>query len=275
MDEIRSCRERLEAVGGEGEVRLDTSGPVLRLVLDNPGARNALSGRMLGQLDDAVAALEALVQDPTCPAVGLLVRGEGTASFCAGADLRLVRQQVGRPEMADALSRFGHHLTERIRCLPLISVAVIEGAAIGGGAELATACDLRVMGEGAILRFVQAKLGLVPGWAGGVRLVDLVGRRQALSLLGTARGLSAAEAVDIGIADATGPDGEAEDAARRLLEPYLANPAVSVRAAKQLVANAEGLPRAQAMAQERALFGALWGGPANRAALARSRSGRR
>ncbi|MCB9745938.1 MAG: enoyl-CoA hydratase/isomerase family protein [Alphaproteobacteria bacterium] len=281
---IDAAREALRAQRGGGQVRLELGGPVARLLLDRPEAANALSGAMLLELERCVEVLEASVgpaEDETAVRlpndgggslpVALLLRGAGLRAFCAGSDLSLVKANLDRPELAVALARFMHALTERLRALPLITVACIEGAAVGGGAELATACDHRVLSRGGFIRFVHARLGLSPGWAGGARLVGLVGRRRALELLTTAKKVSAARALEWGLVDRLAAPGEVEDVARRLLAPALAMPPASVRAAKRLVHAADTLPLAQALEVERACFESLWGGDAQVAALAKVR----
>jgi ethylmalonyl-CoA/methylmalonyl-CoA decarboxylase len=147
-------------------------------------------------------------------------------------------------------------------------VAAIEGGALGGGAELATACDHLVMASDAAVRFVQVSLGVCTGWGGGPRLVRLLGRRDALRLLGTACRVSAQQALQLGLADRLAPPGAAAQVAGELLEPYLAHPTPAVRAMKAVVAAADDVPLDAALAVEAKLFGGLWGGEANQAALA-------
>ena len=91
----------------------------------------------------------------------------------------------------------------------MITVALVRGHAIGGGAELATACDFRLMEADARIGFVQSTMGVAPGWGGGTRLVRLLGRKKALELMISARVLPAVEAVAEGLADAfAGEDAE-------------------------------------------------------------------
>lgn len=244
--------DQLARLGGEGAVRLDRDGSIARLLFDNPGRRNAMSGRMLRDFKGAVEQLEAW------SGVAVVLRGGGERSFCAGADLTLVRAALDRPELGQAMCALMQNLTARLSRASVISVAAIEGAAVGGGAEMATAADFRVMSRTAHIRFVHARLGLSPGWGGGGRLLRLVGRRQALQLLGSARKVSAEEALEVGLVDALCEPGTAETAAAEFLEPFLRLPSASVRGAKRLVANPT---------HEAQVFSSLWGGPAMRAAL--------
>jgi len=248
-------------------VRLDLEGPVAALVLDHPEAANALSGVMLAELADAVDALEAW------DGVAVLARGRGDRAFCAGADLRMVREQLRTPEDGLAMCRFMQALTQRILHLPQVTCAALEGATLGGGAELATAFDHRVSGGGRIC-FVQARLGLSPGWGGGARLVRLVGRSVALELLAGSVSVEGPRSLAIGLVDALAEPARAEAEARRLLERYTRWPVESVRAAKRLVAEASEASLAHGHEVAAAGFSELWSGPANRSALAALDKGR-
>ena len=261
-------RERLRALGGGGEVRVEHDGAFATLWLDHPESANALSGKMLAELADAVDQLE------RWPGAFVVARGAGRRSFCAGADLRMVRDQLASPEDGLAMCRYMQGLTTRLADVPQVTVAAIEGAALGGGAELATAFDLRVVGARARLAFVQVRLGLSPGWGGGVRLVQLVGRQLALDLLGSGRSVLGEEAVALGLADAVAPDGSVVEHAVRYLERFSAGAPESVRAAKRVVRAASTSGQDEAFAVTARAFGDLWGGPANRRALAAHDKGR-
>lgn len=164
----------------------------------NPASRNALSGKMMAELADAVALLESDRVLRRLSAVALVGAG---GWFCAGADLRVAKQALSSREAGAAMGALMVDTLARLRRLPLVSVACVEGGAFGGGAELATACDFRLMHRGAAVQFVQAKMGVSPGWGGGARLYKIVGRQHALRLLCTAEKLSAARALELQLAD--------------------------------------------------------------------------
>ncbi len=258
-------RSRLRALGGPGEVRLDLTGPGAVLTLDQPARRNALSGKMLAELADAVDALEAW------DGATLIVTGEG-GFFCAGADLNMLAAHVHTAADAEALGAFVRGTLTRLRRLPVISVAAVEGGALGGGAELTTACDHRVLARDARVRFVQVTLGVCTGWGGGPRLVRLVGRGRALDLLASARQLGAQEALQLGLAERLAPPGDALRVASELLAPYRAHAAPAVKAMKAVVAEADDAPLDDALAVEARRFADLWGGPTNQQALASRRN---
>ncbi|HJN73269.1 MAG TPA: enoyl-CoA hydratase/isomerase family protein [Myxococcota bacterium] len=223
-------REKLRQLGGGGKVRLDWTGPIASVVLDNPKARNALTPTMFAELGDAVDELE------DSEGVGLVLRGAGDLAFCAGADLAFVQAARANPETAAAMCGYMHDLTRRLRALPLVSVAAIEGGAWGGGAELATATDLRVMSRTARVHFVHARLGLAPGWGGGVRLPQFVGRAGAISLLCASEPADGQRALEMGLVDRLAPPGGTVGAAESILAPMTAWSKDSVRACKRMVA---------------------------------------
>lgn len=168
------------------------------LEVHNPSARNALSGKMMAELADAVAQLE----DPRvhCELNTVLLAGSG-GWFCAGADLRVAQKQLASNEAGTAMSALMVDTLTRFRRLPVVTFALVEGGAYGGGAELATSCDYRFVEASAVVQFVQARMGVSPGWGGGARLYKLVGRQHALRLLCTATKTSARDAVALGLAD--------------------------------------------------------------------------
>ena len=126
----------------------------------------------------------------------------------------------------------------RIRRLGLVSVALIEGYAIGGGAELSTCTDFRVMPktEKTYIRFIHNRLSLCPGWGGASRLVQIIGRKAALRVLLQAEKLDALSAYEIGIVDEI-ISGESLEAAKKFLEKYTQFNVNSTRAIKKLVAS--------------------------------------
>ncbi|ETV82952.1 hypothetical protein, variant 2 [Aphanomyces astaci] len=121
------------------------------------------------------------------------------------------------------MSRVMTHALTRLRRLPFPSVAVVEGAAIGGGAEITTACDFRVLARSASIQFVHGRMGVSPGWGGGARLVQLVGRQRALRLLGRTEKVAAADAEVLGLADAVVEDNAVDAGAVSFVRPLNAH----------------------------------------------------
>jgi len=251
------------AAGGRGDVRLsmipEGSPKIAVLTLENRESSNALTGRMMCQLHDRVRHLADTALHPDL--VGLILTGTEGA-FCAGADLKFAAAELKSAEDGAEMSALMTTTLRELRQLPLVSVAAIDGFAVGGGAELSTATDFRVMTPGASVRFVQVKMGVSPGWGGGGRLTSLVGRRAAIRLLGTGTPTPAVTALSIGLADHVAPEGVAAvEAATDFLQPYAhqANPA-AVRAIKQVVASADAsFCNDEAIVQEAQIFESMWG----------------
>lgn len=239
---------------GEGAARLEPQAGWIELVLDNPGARNALSPGMMVDLGGAVSRLE------DAPPVALILRGQGEAAFCAGGDLRAVRSHLLAPGAAGGMLDHMAALLDRLQALPTLVIAAVEGAALGGGAELLTACGLVIAARDAQVGFVHARLGVSPGWGGGARLVRRVGSRNAALALLPFDGPTAERAAALGLVDELCPPGQALARARE----------IAGRVAgwdRQAVAAALRIARTGSRDVEREAFCALWGGPAHRAAL--------
>ena len=189
--------------------------------------------------------------------------------FCSGGDLNTVRQ-ISNPDDGFKMSTFMHKTLTKLHQLPLISVALVQGKALGGGAELATACDFRLFTANGEIGFVQGKMGVVTGWGGGTRLVQLLGQHRALDLLLTSRQVAASEAVNMGIANAitqsTGLN-EAIEETKDWLKVKLTHAPQIIHALKHLVATARAVPYEDSLMNERQVFAMLWGGDANKKAL--------
>lgn len=233
----------------------------------NPSARNALSGKMMAELADIVTLLE----DPEVHRKLNAVVLRGTEGwFCAGADLRVARQELSSSDAGAAMGALMVDTLTRFRRLPLVSVACIEGGAFGGGAELATACDFRVMERDAVIQFVQARMGVVPGWGGGARLYKIVGRQNALRLLCTSEKLTSERASALSLVDEVFTAQTQEDldsAINSFVAPFdIIAPAVS-HGAKRVINNADDVSLDSVLDFEHGVFKSLWGGPANVEAL--------
>lgn len=244
---------------GRGKLDLSFDGEVAHLRIDHPSARSALSLSMMVDLADAIERLTSfsgrlLVLSSTDP-----------RSFCSGGDLSDLLAALAAPDRALEMTRAMSCVLASLKDLPLVSVAAIDGAAIGGGAELATAVDLRVAGPEARLQFVQGRLGIAPGFGGTSRLVQIVGRQAALRLLLTGRAVGPGEAVSMGLVDHR-CDGPALSGALAWLSDLFEMPLPSVRAIKQQIAAASPTPLADGDGPP---FAEIWGGPAHREALAR------
>ena len=182
--------------------RRDDGVAVVRL--DNPKV-NALSTRVLGQLE---AIANGLSDDPP----GAVVITGGERIFAAGADIG----EFGGKERARVVSRAFREALDAVTAIPRAVVAAIAGYALGGGCELALACDLRVASEKAKLGQPEILLGIIPGGGGTQRLARLVGPARAKDLILTGRQVGAEEALRIGLVDRVVPHDEVNDQALAL-----------------------------------------------------------
>lgn len=204
-------------------VRALTGGAVAEVVLDRPEARNALSVEMCHGI---VAALDEIAaSEARC----VLVRGEGKV-FCAGADFAAVSGPGGLEflpafeEMLEAVARF-----------PLPTVAVIQGAALGGGLQLATVCDFRIAADDAKLVIPAARIGIVVSFENVERLVRLAGVALAKEILMAGRTLTGAEAESRGLVTKAVQPGDLGAAAASFADEVAALSPQSVQGAKQAI----------------------------------------
>lgn len=146
------------------------------VTLHRPEAQNALNDTMLAELKDAIHNLG---KDGSTRLV--LFTGTGTKSFCAGADITAMKDF--RMEQAETFARLGHETMNAIAASDLISVAAINGYALGGGLELALACDFRVCSRNAMMALPEVGLGIIPGFGGTQRLPRIVGKGNAMEMI--------------------------------------------------------------------------------------------
>jgi enoyl-CoA hydratase len=154
---------------------------LLKFIIDRPEKRNAVSYEIMEGLRKA---LEESVQNDHVKA--LLITGSGDQAFCSGGDLSQFHNLKTESESYEMLSKMGGLLT-RLAFLPKPTIAFINGTAIGGGCEIATACDFRIAKRTARMGFVQGNLAITTGWGGGTLLLERLPVSIALSLLMTAR----------------------------------------------------------------------------------------
>ncbi|HTZ61549.1 MAG TPA: enoyl-CoA hydratase-related protein [Thermoplasmata archaeon] len=215
------------------------------LVLNHPPV-NALGTRLLADLDRRLAELGS---DPKVRAV--VVTGEGQY-FSAGADVK----EMATMDLAEApaVARRGLAVYARLAALRAPVIAAINGLALGGGLELALACDLRLAGESAKLGAPEVTLGLIPAYGGTQRLPRLVGVAKAKELIFTGGMISAAEALKIGLVNKTVPAGQELRAARDLAHTIAQRAPKAVQAAKRSIVEGLELPLAQGIENETRLF---------------------
>jgi enoyl-CoA hydratase len=233
--------------GPDGDVLLTREGPVAVLTLDRPAARNALNEQMLERLD---ARLRELGQDRTVRAV--IVTGAGTQAFSAGADIRTMAAKS--PQEARAYAELGHRVMAHIEDLPQPVIAAINGYALGGGCELALACDIRLAASTARLGQPEVGLGVLPGWGATFRLPRVAGPGLARELILTGRLVDAQEALRLGLVNAVVAPEQLLPQALALARQIAAQAPLAVQSAKRAMLLAAQLPREAAAALEAGLF---------------------
>ncbi len=237
-------------------VRLDVTGPVATVTLCRPEARNAQTPKMWAALAEIGEELPAEVRV-------VVVRGEGP-SFSAGLDLAMFTpdgipgdlsfaRMLTHPdgEMDEMIATFQEAFTWWRRP-SLISVAAVQGHAVGAGFQLALACDLRVLADDAQLCMRETALGLVPDLGGTQPLVEQVGYSRALEICVTGRWVSALEAQDLGLATIVVPRADLDSTVDDLVSAVLAAPAHAVTATKALLRSATKRAYDDQLAAERA-----------------------
>jgi enoyl-CoA hydratase/carnithine racemase len=227
----------------EAGLRYDVSGVVATVTLSRPDVRNAQTPAMW-------RALAAIGQELPDEIRVVVVRGDGP-SFSAGLDRAMLDParsgddpesvagllQRGDDEISETIDRFQQGFTW-LRDSRFVSIAVVQGHAVGAGFQLALSCDLRVLADDAQLSMKEPALGLVPDLTGTKPLVDLVGYARALELCATTRTVGAAEALEIGLATLVCPVTELDGALSDLVGALTASMAGAVRETKALLLEA-------------------------------------
>jgi enoyl-CoA hydratase len=199
-------------------------GNVVLATLNAPERRNAIDQQMVDALH---GLLDELGRDDSVAA--LILTGAGDKAFAAGADIAQLRER----RAADALKAINSGIFARIEEFPAPVIAAVRGYALGGGCELAIACDLRVLGQSAKMGQPEVKLGIIPAAGGTYRLPRLIGLGRARELVYTGRMVDAEEALRIGLANCVVPDEQVLPRAWQLAEEIAQNGGLAVRGAKR------------------------------------------
>lgn len=209
-------------------IRVDRDGPLAIVTLNHP-PMNVLHPQMVAELD---ACFTAFAADPEV--VVAIVTGQGERAFCAGFDIKEF-PRIMAPGGAEVLGRQLHTGLSKIDHLGKPTIAAINGLALGGGLEVAMACDLRIVAENAQLGQPEIKLGLFPGAGGTQRLPRLVGEGIAKELMYVGDPISAQEAYRIGLVNRLVPAGEALSAAIQLGQTIASRAGVALRYIQEAV----------------------------------------
>jgi enoyl-CoA hydratase/carnithine racemase len=211
---------------GERVVDLELDEGVAVITVDRPHARNAIALATMDELEKAI--------DAAAGAQALVITGAGDRAFISGGDLKELAAIRTLAE-AEAMALRMRGICDQLAGFPAPVVAALNGHALGGGAEVAVAADIRIAADDIRIGFNQVALAIMPAWGGAERLAALVGRGRALLLAGTGTVLDATEAMRVGLVDRVLPRTSFVDGWRALARS-LANP--SARAIKRVTGGA-------------------------------------
>ncbi len=233
-------------------LRVERRGTALVLTICRAQAGNSIDLETAEAMNDAIAGIRG---DPSVRAV--VITGSGGKFFCTGGDIKAYRA-ITTPEELERVFGYTRSLLDALEELPVLALAAIDGYALGGGLELALACDLRFASAAAKLGMPQSKLGIIPGWNGIERLTATVGRSQALRLASTGEPVSAAEAFALGLVDEVAESGGALAAALAFADRLNAAAPLSLQAVKAVGLALRRDTREAARELARRSFERLW-----------------
>jgi enoyl-CoA hydratase len=209
-------------------VEIDIAGGIATITMNRPEALNAFTSDQLRAMIDALKQVRD-DDDVRC----VIITGAGERAFAAGAD---IKEMAGKsPEEGLEFGRLGHGAANAAESMPKPTIAAVNGFALGGGSEIALACDIRIASENAVFAQPEVSLGIPPGWGGTQRLTRLVGPGLAAEIIFTGRRVKADEALRIGLVNAVYPIDQLQAEARKLAESIVKNSPRAVAAAKSLM----------------------------------------
>lgn len=230
---------------------LEDKGHTRIITVNRTKFHNALNKRLLLDLERAVTEIE---QHKGIRCV--VIAGAGEKSFVAGADINELKTLS--PLDAENFSALGHRVMDSIANLKIPVIAAVNGYALGGGLELALACDFIYASENASFGLVEAKLGLIPGFGGIARLSRRVGTAYAKELIFSCAQINATEALRIGLINRMVGEGEVLESAKNLADKISERGPYAVSLAKKLLKEADSAPLATINSLERAGFGLVF-----------------
>jgi len=228
---------------------LDTDGPVATVTLNRPAVLNALNLELLDELAGTLAQLDG---DASVRAV--ILTGSGPKAFAAGADIGELNA-LPNALAGEAQARKGQALTRAIERMRVPVIAAVNGFALGGGCELAMACDVRIASENARFGQPEVNLGILPGYGGTQRTARLLGEGMAMYLCLTGEMIDAPEALRIGLVQRVVPLDGLMAEARRIADLIASKAPLAVAATKRAIVDGASLALDDALALEALLFG--------------------
>lgn len=233
-------------------VKLELDGPVSVITIDRPKALNALNRQVLTELADAIGQVAA-----NTGTRALIVTGGGEKAFVAGAD---IAEMAGLSlSEAQAFGELGHKVFDSLEGLRIPVIAAVNGFALGGGSELALACDFIYASEKAKFGLPEVTLAVIPGFGGTQRLTRLVGRARAKEMIFTGDMIDANKAKEIGLALEVLPAGELLAHCKKVASTIAKRGPLAIAQAKRVIDAGADRPLSDANATERTAFAHLFG----------------
>ena len=233
-------------------ILVETDGPVAVLIINRPKALNALSNEVLA---DISAALDQLEQESSVRV--LIITGAGDKAFVAGADITELKDCDAEAGFQTSLR--GQHVYNRLEDSRLITIAAINGYALGGGCELAISCDIRLASDNARLGQPEVNLGIIPGYGGTQRLPRLVGKGKAMQMILTGDAVKPEDARCWGLVDEVYPLPELLPKAKEMAHRIASKGPLSIIAAKRCIHVGLSTDPRTGMEYEAAQFGLIFG----------------
>jgi len=224
-------------------------GFVATLTVNRPKSLNALNAKTLREMTGAVREIADHSR-------ALILTGAGDKAFVAGADIAEMAPMT--PWSAREFSELGHVLTALLEDIPCATIAAVNGYALGGGLELAVACDMIYASENAKLGLPEVTLGVTPGFGGTQRLVRLVGKLRAKEIIFTGEMVDAQTAARIGLVNSVVPQQELLDHCKKVAEKIAQRGPLAIGRAKRLVERGYDMPLRAANRQEAETFALLF-----------------
>ena len=227
-------------------VRVDTVRSAQIVTIDRPEALNALNHVVIL---DLVAALE---RANRAPGSAIVLTGAGEKAFCAGADI--AEMATMDPSAAAEHARLGHGLADAIAASPKVTIAAVNGYALGGGCEMALACDLRVASENAQFGLPEVGLAVIPGFGGTQRLPRIVGEPRAKQMILTGERIKADTALSWGLVNAVVPREKLLEEALRIADAISVHGPRAVALARESITRGMSMTLAEGLAFEQKAF---------------------
>lgn len=227
-------------------LKINQTDAVCTLAISAPKSLNALNSNILKELDEFLNNLNESVRV-------LIITGDGEKSFVAGADISEM-QNLNETE-GFTFGKLGAQVFRKIETLPIPVIAAVNGFALGGGCELAMACDIRIASNKAKFGQPEVGLGIIPGFSGTYRLAKLVGMGYAKEMIYTGKAIRADEALRIGLVNAVYEPEQLMEEAMNLANKMVVNAPIAIRYAKKCINEEYDLAADEAIAFENKMFG--------------------